>query len=77
MKRMPPELKAIRKQRIGRHRVYYTGSHHDCKYNVVHIKSFKKYGTDDDDDKAFQRYLASVLITDKKAKDEIVERPKD
>ena len=64
MKRMPEDLRAIRKKGVGRHRVYFTGSHHACRYDVVHIKFFKRTGEDDDDDRAFQQYLIRMLGTE-------------
>ncbi len=64
MKRMPEDLRAIRKKRIGRHRVYYTGTHHACKYEVVFVKFFKTTGEDDDDNRTFQLYLAKILGTE-------------
>jgi hypothetical protein len=63
MTRMPDDLKDVRKRRILRHRVYYTGNHHLCHYVVVYIKPFKKSGTDDDDDKVFQKRLINLLAT--------------
>ena len=75
MKRMPDELKELRKKGIGRHRVYYTGNHRACNYDVVLIKPFKKAGTDDDDDRAFQRRLINILA-DRSTKSDLIELPK-
>ena len=55
------ELKEVRKYQIGDHRIYFTGNHHACRYDIVHIKAFKKYGTDDDDSKDFQKRLINIL----------------
>ena len=72
MKRMPSELKGIRKKRIGRHRVYYYGHHTQCCYNSFYIKVFKKKGVNDEDNKRFQKILikakndlpSRLLLTD-------------
>lgn len=61
IKDMPDQLKEMRKKRIGRHRVYYTGIHKDCRYDVMFIKPFKKSGTDDEDEKVFQQRLVKLL----------------
>ncbi len=42
MKGWPLDLRGVKKYRIGRHRVFYTGSHHQCEYRVIYIKKFKK-----------------------------------
>ena len=31
----------VRKERVGRHRVYFTGTHEDCNYTAFFVKSFK------------------------------------
>ena len=54
-----PELNGVYKQTVGRHRVYYTGHHTQCCYQIIYIKAFKKKGVDDDESKRFQQ----VLIT--------------
>jgi len=59
--RFTGDLKPVKKIRIGRHRVYYTGSHTQCTYNAVHIKKFKKSGVDDEDDKRFQKALIKAM----------------
>ena len=61
MRRMPEDLKNIRKIRIGRHRVYFTGYHTQCSYNVFYIKTFKQSGKNDEDDKRFQDILGSAI----------------
>jgi hypothetical protein len=63
MKRMAktsPELNGVLKLTVGRHRVYYTGHHTQCCYNIIYIKAFKRDGVDDDDDKSFQKILLSA-----------------
>jgi len=61
MKRMPIDLKDVRKITIGRHRIYFTGHHSRCSYDVIYIKKFKKTGVDDDDDRNFQKKLKLAL----------------
>jgi hypothetical protein len=61
MKRMPEELRDVRKIRIGRHRVYFTGSHRQCSYRAFYIKAFKKTGVSDEDDPKHQRKLGAAL----------------
>lgn len=62
-KRRPQELKDVnaRKLRIGRHRIYFTGSHKQCSYFAFCIKSFKKSGVDDEDDPQHQRRLIGAV----------------
>ena len=61
MTRMPEALKEIKKKTVGRHRIYYTGTHHACRYEVVFIKAFKQTGKDDDDNRTFQGRLINIL----------------
>ena len=61
MRRMPEDLRHIRKISIGRHRVYYTGHYRQCSYKAFYIKMFKKSGVDDDDTRKFQKILRQVL----------------
>lgn len=61
MKRMPEELRDVRKIRIGYHRVYFTGSHRHCAYRAFYIKPFKKTGVNDEDDRKHQRKLSAAL----------------
>jgi hypothetical protein len=61
MKRMPLELRDVKKQRVGRHRIYYVGHHSDCSYRTIFIKTNKKNDVDKEDDKGFQSKLKSAL----------------
>lgn len=61
MKRMPEDLREVRKIRIGRHRVYFTGSHRQCSYRAFYIKPNKKKGVSDEDDSKHQRKLSAAL----------------
>ena len=58
---MPDDLKDVRRKRFGRHRVFWTGQHTQCSFNVFYIKAFKKKGTEDEHDKAFKKKLAGTL----------------
>ncbi len=60
MKRMPEALRDVKKQTIGRHRVYYTGHHTQCCFNIFYVKVFKRKGVNDEDDKAFQRIITAA-----------------
>jgi mRNA-degrading endonuclease RelE of RelBE toxin-antitoxin system len=57
------DLKSMRRIRIGRHRVFYTGHYNQCSFTVFFIKLFKKTGVNDEADRAFQRQLASIIAT--------------
>lgn len=61
MRRLPQELREVRKKQIGRHRIYYKGHHKLCAYQTIHIKIHKKDGVDDEDDRRFQRILLRRL----------------
>jgi hypothetical protein len=61
MKGMPDALKHVRKQRIGRHRVFYTGHYTHCTYHAFYIKINKRTGIEDEADRRFQKRLAQVL----------------
>jgi len=61
IKRMPPDLREIRKTTIGRHRLFFTGYHTQCRYVAFYLKRFKQYGVNDEDDKAFQNILRRAL----------------
>ena len=58
---MPPDLREIRKTTIGRHRLFFTGYHTQCRYVAFYLKRFKQYGVNDEDDKAFQNILRRAL----------------
>lgn len=58
---MPAELRDAKKVRIGRHRVFYTGRHSQCQYQMFYIKWFKKAGTEDENDKKFQDKLKRLI----------------
>lgn len=62
-KRRPQELRDVnaRKLRIGRHRIYFTGSNKQCSYFAFCIKSFKKGGVDDEDDTKHQNRLINAM----------------
>lgn len=62
LRRMPEDLREIRKKRIGRHRVYYTGHHHLCAYKTFYLKAFKKDDVEREDDRAFQERLRRALV---------------
>lgn len=61
IKRMPEDLREVRKRKIGRHRIYYIGHHTQCSYTILFVKTFKKTGVDDDDDNGFQQKLIGSL----------------
>ncbi|MBC2713012.1 MAG: hypothetical protein HGJ94_19065 [Desulfosarcina sp.] len=46
IKRLPDDLKALRKIQIGRHRIYFTGHCNQCSYKTILIKLFKKSDKD-------------------------------
>lgn len=55
----------VRKERIGRHRVYFTGTHEDCNYTAFFVKSFKRGDDDavDDNNPNFHAVLQNALDT--------------
>lgn len=61
IRRLPQELRQVRKKRIGRHRIYYKGHHRLCAYQTIHIKIHKKDGVDEEDDRQFQKLLIARL----------------
>lgn len=73
IKRMPDDLKDIRKRTIGRHRIFYTGHHTQCSYTFFYLKSFKKTGVDDEDDSSFQEKLKKALCSQNSR---VLEEPK-
>lgn len=62
---MPPELAGVKKQKVGRHRVYYTGHHTQCSYTCIYVKIYKKSDVDPEHDRRFQNRLASARADDK------------
>lgn len=60
-RRMPRDLKNVRKISIGRHRIYFTGHHTQCSYKAFYIKMFKRSGENDEDDRRFQNILGSAI----------------
>ena len=61
MRRLPQDLRHIRKKQIGRHRIFFTGYHTRCAYQVYYIKMFKRSGVNDEDDQRFQNKLRQAL----------------
>jgi len=61
MKRMPRDLRHIRKTNIGRHRLFFSGYHTQCRYVAFYLKLFKQSGVNDEDDKAFHNILQRAL----------------
>lgn len=61
IKGMAPDLKLVRRRRIGNHRVFYTGYHTQCSYWAFYIKQNKKRGVDDELDPTFQNKLRAAL----------------
>ncbi|MGH9427955.1 MAG: hypothetical protein ACRD2L_16850 [Terriglobia bacterium] len=57
----PADLKSIRRRRIGRHRVFYTGQHTTCAYEAIYVKAWKKKGVEDENDHAFRQHLRRAL----------------
>lgn len=63
LRQMPDDLTHIRKETIGRHRIYYFGHHSDCSYTVFYIKLFKKSdnAAQDDNNPQFHNKLRTGL----------------
>lgn len=61
IKGMAPDLKLVRRRRIGNHRVFYTGYHTQCSYWTFYIKQNKRKGVDDELDPPFQDKLRAAL----------------
>jgi hypothetical protein len=61
--RMPPALRNIRKKRIGRHRIWYSGHHSNCFYTPCYLVENKQGDdrTEQDDNKDFQEHLKNAL----------------
>lgn len=55
----------VRKEQIGRHRVFFTGTHKDCNYTAFFVKLFKRRDDDavDDNNPTFHTVLTSALNT--------------
>lgn len=64
IKRLPDDLKALRKIQIGRHRIYFTGHCNQCSYKTILIKLFKKSDKDQEDSRHFQKKLQVALKED-------------
>lgn len=60
IRRMPDDLRDIRKITIGRHRIYFIGHHTQCSYKVFYIKAFKQSGKNDEDSRRFQGILKTA-----------------
>ena len=58
---MLPELRAVRKLRIGRHRFYFLGKHTDCRYTVVFVLPNKREEDDKPETYGFQRRIFDAL----------------
>ncbi len=59
--RFSPDLRHVRKMRIGLHRVYFFGKGSQCTYRLAWVKANKKSGVDDEDERAWQRKLVLAL----------------
>jgi len=62
-KRMPGDLREVRKHRVGYHRLYYSGRHTNCYYDACYLLIHKKGDNQAelDDDKRFQEHLINAL----------------
>ncbi len=56
-----PELRRVRKVRIGRHRFYVTGQHTDCTYTICYIKIHKRAEENREEDSSFQSQILAAL----------------
>lgn len=61
IKYMPVDLQKVKKHRVGRHRVYYTGNHTQCSYRAFYVKANKKSDKDQEGSKRFQKKLGRAL----------------
>lgn len=61
MKGMPQDLKDIRKVKVGRHRVYFTGHHSKCTYDIRFIKVHKKDDKLEENRRSFQETLKRMI----------------
>jgi hypothetical protein len=66
LRHFPNDLRHVRKETIGRHRVYYFGHHTDCSYTVFYIKLNKRGDSwaQDDDNPQFQDKLRIALASE-------------
>lgn len=65
LRHFPNDLRHIRKETIGRHRVYYFGHNTECSYTVFYIKLNKRGDSkaQDDDNPQFQDKLRAGLAS--------------
>ena len=56
-----PELRGLRKKRIGRHRAFIAGHHTQCHYRLFYLKMNKKNEVDREEEKAFQTKVLKAL----------------
>jgi len=56
-----PELRRVRKVRIGRHRFYITGQHTECSYTVCYVKIHKRDEENREEDPRFQSQIFAAL----------------
>lgn len=61
IKGLPPDLRLVRRRRMGSHRIFFTGYHTQCSYRTFYIKKNKKKGVDDELDPAFHDKLRTAL----------------
>jgi len=61
VRRLPPDLAHVRKERKGRHRVYYIGHSSLCHYDFVLLKRHKKSDVDPEDAPSFHGKLRAAL----------------
>jgi len=59
--RLPDDLRSVRKVRIGRHRVYFTGHHSECAYQAFLLKPNKRTGVLDEDDPVLHGLLRRAI----------------
>jgi hypothetical protein len=56
-----PQLRHVRKYRLGRHRAYIKGRHTECNYVLVWLLQFKDDRTDRPGAKSFQNIILRAL----------------
>jgi hypothetical protein len=59
-----PELRIVRKYRIGNHRVYLTGRNTDCRYTIVYVKVNKKSDVDREETEDFRSKILQALANE-------------